>query len=85
MFAPAMGIAEDPASGAANGPLGCYLVHYGLVSSQADVVSLISEQGFEMGRPSLIYITVEQAGGDISKVSVGGHCVFMGEGMLEVG
>lgn len=84
MFAPALGIAEDPATGAANGPVGAYLVHYGLVSSQAGIVSLISEQGFEMGRPSLIYITVEHANSDIRQVYVGGHCVFMGEGALEV-
>ena len=83
--APALGIAEDPATGGANGPLGCYFVQYGLVPSQTEAVSLMSEQGFEMGRPSLISITVEQTGGTISRVSVGGHCVFMGEGTLEVG
>ena len=35
MFAPAMGIAEDPATGAASGPLGCYLVRHGLVQPAA--------------------------------------------------
>lgn len=84
MFAPAMGIVEDPATGAANGPLGSYLVHYHLVPSQERVVSLLSEQGFEMGRPSLMYITVEHTNGTIHHVGVGGHCVFMGEGRLEI-
>lgn len=84
MFAPAMGIAEDPATGGGNGPLGSYLVQYGLVPAQERVVSLISEQGFEMGRPSLMYITVEHTDGTIQTVSVGGHCVFMAEGRLEI-
>jgi trans-2,3-dihydro-3-hydroxyanthranilate isomerase len=82
MFAPAMGIAEDPATGAANGPLGSYLVHYGLVPARERVVSLMCEQGFEMGRPSLMYITLEHTDGEIHNVSVGGHCVYMGEGEL---
>ncbi len=84
MFAPAFGITEDPATGSANGPLGSYLVRYSLASSQGGIVSLISEQGFEMGRPSLMYITVAHTDGDIRNVSVGGHCVFMGEGVLEI-
>ena len=84
MFAPALGIAEDPATGAANGPLGCYLVRYGLVPTNEPNVSLISEQGFEMGRPSLIYISVEHIDRDIHRVSIGGHWVFMGEGVLDI-
>jgi len=82
MFAPALGIAEDPATGSANGPLGAYLVHYGLVPSQSLTVSLLSEQGFEMGRPSLMSITIEHVDQEIRSVRVGGHCVFMGEGVF---
>jgi trans-2,3-dihydro-3-hydroxyanthranilate isomerase len=85
MFAPALGIAEDPATGAASGPLGCYLVKYGLVDRQLEEkVSFISEQGFEMGRPSLIHIEIEQAGEQITAVTVGGQCVYMGEGYFEL-
>jgi trans-2,3-dihydro-3-hydroxyanthranilate isomerase len=83
MFAPALGIAEDPATGAASGPLGCYLVKYGLVAS-GPLISLISEQGFEMGRPSFIYIEIEQTEGQISGVTVGGQGVAMGEGFIEL-
>ena len=72
MFAPALGILEDAATGSASGPLGAYLLRYGLVAGG----SMISEQGFEMGRPSLIHIRV---GGD---VEVGGDCVLMGRGTL---
>jgi trans-2,3-dihydro-3-hydroxyanthranilate isomerase len=82
MFAPALGIAEDPATGSANGPLGAYLVRYGLVPFQTQTVSLLSEQGFEMGRPSLMYVTIDHVDQEICGVRVGGHCVFIGEGVL---
>ncbi|MBI1879235.1 MAG: PhzF family phenazine biosynthesis protein [Chloroflexi bacterium] len=94
MFAPALGIVEDPATGVASGPLGCYLVKYGLVRTDrrpqtADLnnkkqISFISEQGFEIGRPSLIHIEIEQAAEKITAVTVGGQCVHMGEGYFEV-
>ncbi|MBI1279061.1 MAG: PhzF family phenazine biosynthesis isomerase [Anaerolineaceae bacterium] len=82
MFAPGMGIAEDPATGAASGPLGCYLVKYGLVKD--DPAKIISEQGFEMGRPSYIHIEIRQTDGAIYFVGVGGECVYIGEGSLEI-
>lgn len=82
MFAPAMGIPEDPATGAASGPLGCYLVKYGWVKDNP--ANIISEQGFELGRPSYIHIEIRQAGDTINFVGVGGECVFMGEGSLDI-
>ena len=83
MFAPTMGIAEDPATGAASGPLGSYLVRYGLVSASPKV-TLVSEQGFEIGRPSMVHIEIEQAQGQITGVYVGGQCYYMGEGSIEL-
>ncbi len=82
MFAPSMGIAEDPATGAASGPLGCYLVQYGWVSGSP--ARIVSEQGFEMGRPSFIHIEIEQTAGAISRVRIGGESVYIGEGSLEI-
>jgi trans-2,3-dihydro-3-hydroxyanthranilate isomerase len=82
MFGPALGIPEDPATGIASGPLGCYLVKYGLV--KGNPAQIISEQGFEMGRPSYIHIEIGQADGAINFVGVGGECVYMGEGSLEI-
>ncbi|MEO8611002.1 MAG: PhzF family phenazine biosynthesis protein [Chloroflexota bacterium] len=82
MFAPAMGIAEDPATGAASGPLGCYLVKHGIVTVNPAII--ISEQGMEMGRPSFIHIQIDQTDGKISRVSVGGQSVYIGEGALEI-
>jgi trans-2,3-dihydro-3-hydroxyanthranilate isomerase len=84
MFAPGLGITEDPATGAASGPLGCYLVRYKLFP-EARRAEFTSEQGVEMGRPSIIKIVIEQDAGEITSVRVGGRCVFMGEGYLEVG
>lgn len=83
MFAPAMGIAEDPATRAASGPLGCYLVRHQRVEP-ARIVQIISEQGFEMGRPSFIQVMIEQEQGHITGVHVGGQCYFMGEGYIEM-
>jgi trans-2,3-dihydro-3-hydroxyanthranilate isomerase len=83
MFAPAMGIAEDPATGAASGPLGCYLVRHGLAqSAEAGSSQIISEQGFELGRPSLVLVKIEQDGQHITGVSIGGQCYFMGKGLI---
>ncbi len=79
MFAPAFGIPEDPATGSACGPLGCYLVHHNLVPAQT-VSNIICEQGFEMGRPSILYITIGQENGSITVVKVGGKSVLVGEG-----
>lgn len=78
MFAPSMGITEDPATGAASGPLGAYLVQHGI----ADGRGMVSEQGFEMGRPSLIHIEIERDGETFTRVRIGGQAVYIGEGAL---
>ena len=83
MFAPGMGITEDPATGGASGPLGCYLVRHGLVACDP-AAEILSEQGLEMGRPSFIKIKIERSGDDITAVRVGGQCHFMGEGFIEI-
>lgn len=83
MFAPGLGIAEDPATGAASGPLGCYLVTHGVVEGGASA-AIVSEQGVEMGRPSFVHITIGREGDRITAVRVGGQCHFMGEGFIEI-
>ncbi|WP_422123023.1 PhzF family phenazine biosynthesis protein [Planococcus sp. X10-3] len=83
MFAPAMGIAEDPATGAASGPLGAYLVEHQLLPrGDGEVYAIRSEQGYEMGRPSLIDITVTGHSGAIKEVKIGGGTVVIGKGQL---
>jgi trans-2,3-dihydro-3-hydroxyanthranilate isomerase len=83
MFAPDMGITEDPATGIASGPLGCYLVRYNIVRPEkAD--AMISLQGVKMGRPSNVHISVGMRDGEIVGVRVGGESVLAGEGTLYV-
>lgn len=83
MFAPAMGIPEDPATGAAAGPLGAYLLRYGLATPES-AQHITNEQGIEMGRPSIIRISVTGTAEHITRVTIGGVSVFMGEGVLYV-
>jgi trans-2,3-dihydro-3-hydroxyanthranilate isomerase len=83
MFAPSLGISEDPATGAASGPLGCYLVRHGLVPA-SPTTRIVSEQGIEMGRPSFIEIEVDLDGDQITGVRIAGQCRFMGEGYLDL-
>ena len=84
MFAPDLGVGEDPATGAASGPLGCYLVRHGVVSPEAGTARMLSEQGLEMGRPSFVQIEIDAEGDGITGVRIGGTCRFIGEGYLEV-
>jgi len=83
MFAPDFGIVEDPATGGASGPLGCYLVRHGLVTGSA-AERIISLQGVAMGRPSRIHIAIRERGGEIVEVKVGGVAVLVGRGDLLV-
>ncbi|MDQ3927567.1 MAG: PhzF family phenazine biosynthesis protein [Chloroflexota bacterium] len=83
MFAPDMGVGEDPATGIASGPLGSYMVRYGLVSANPTAY-IVSEQGIEMGRPSFIHIQITREGDEIARVQVGGQAVYMGEGDIEL-
>ena len=84
MFAPDLGIGEDPATGIASGPLGCYLVKHRIVPpDKAD--AMISLQGVKMGRPSHVHISIGIGrNGDIASVRVGGEAVLAGEGTLYV-
>ena len=84
MFAPDLGVSEDPATGIASGPLGCYLVRHKIVQpDKAD--AMISLQGVKMGRPSRVHISIATRGnGDITGVRVGGASVLAGEGTLYV-
>lgn len=73
--------AEDPATGSASGPLGCYLVRHGLVPAAA-AGTITSAQGVKMGRPSRIHVRLAVSGQDITRVQVGGTSVLAGDGRL---
>ena len=82
MFAPSIGILEDPATGSASGALGAYLVQNGVVDV-APMTEIIVEQGYEIDRPSQIFVQVESDDDIIQTVKVGGQCVMTVEGTLK--
>jgi trans-2,3-dihydro-3-hydroxyanthranilate isomerase len=81
MLAPGFGIVEDPATGGASGPLGCYLLHHRIVSPE-EAKNIVSLQGVAMLRPSRIHISIDSSGGTITRVRVGGGSVLVGKGEL---
>jgi trans-2,3-dihydro-3-hydroxyanthranilate isomerase len=83
MFAPGFGIIEDPATGSASGPLGCYLVHHGIVAGEA-AQRIVSLQGVAMGRSSRIHVAIDGDRKNITRVRVGGEAVLVGRGELLV-
>jgi trans-2,3-dihydro-3-hydroxyanthranilate isomerase len=82
MFAPLFGVPEDPATGSAN------VVLVGLLASQRPerdlMLAVRIAQGVDMGRPSLLEATAEKRNGEISALSIGGRCVPMMRGTLEL-
>ncbi|MEO6835601.1 MAG: PhzF family phenazine biosynthesis protein [Candidatus Tumulicola sp.] len=81
MFAPMSGIAEDPATGSATGPLYAYLARCGALGHQD---RFVSEQGVAMGRPSVLNVRLRWNGDVPENIEVGGSAVFVGEGRLHV-
>lgn len=82
MFAPGLGIAEDPATGAAVAAFAGVLDRFEALG--AGTHRLVIEQGFEMGRPSLIGLEMDVGADALLAVRVGGHGVIVGEGVLWV-
>jgi trans-2,3-dihydro-3-hydroxyanthranilate isomerase len=85
MFAPGLGVPEDPATGSAAGALGAYLVRHGLVSPRDGVARITLHQGHEIGRPSVIRVLVRggQAGAPM-EVRVAGAAVRVIEGTVQL-
>ena len=81
MFAPTIGVVEDPATGSASGALGAYLVQNGVVEV-GPTTEIVAEQGYAMDRPSRILIQVESDDDAIQQVRVGGQAVMILEGTL---
>ena len=79
MFAPALGVVEDPATGSAAGPLGCYLVQHRLVSGDA-ARRMVNTQGVKMGRASRIHMAITGVPDAITDVKVGGEAVLVARG-----
>ncbi|WHZ15214.1 MAG: Phenazine biosynthesis protein PhzF like [Nitrospira sp.] len=81
MFAPLIGIVEDPATGSASGALGAYLVQQGVVDI-SPMTEITAEQGYEIDRPSRILIQVDSDDDVIQSVTVGGQATMVVEGTL---
>lgn len=78
MFGPGQGIPEDPATGSACAGLGGYLAAR---DSRTDgTLRWVVEQGFEMGRPSILEVEADKQGGAITAVRVGGKTVMVCDG-----
>ena len=77
MFAPAGGVAEDPATGSAAGPLAVHLARHGRIAF-GDEIEI--SQGAEIGRPSTLYARADGSADKIERVEVGGSAVIVARG-----
>jgi len=77
MFAPSSGVAEDPATGSAAGPLAIHLARHGRIDF-GDEIEI--SQGAELNRPSKLYARVEGSADRIERVEVGGSAVTVARG-----
>jgi trans-2,3-dihydro-3-hydroxyanthranilate isomerase len=81
MFAPSSGVAEDPATGSAAGPLALHLARHGRIGF-GDEIEI--SQGEELGRPSKLYARVDGSAEQIDRVEVGGSTVVIARGELQL-
>ncbi len=79
VFAPALGVNEDPATGSAAGPLAVHAGRHGLAEWGE---TLRIEQGAAVGRPSELFARASHDGAKVSEVEVGGRAVVIGRGEL---
>src|SRR5262247_3427459 len=82
MFAPEHGVPEDPATGSA--AVGLAGVVHRFDALPDGLHKKVIEQGFEMGRPSLIELSLQVKAGKLESVRIGGHAVRVAEGTIEV-
>jgi trans-2,3-dihydro-3-hydroxyanthranilate isomerase len=81
MFAPALGVPEDAATGSAAGPLACHLCRHGLLPWGTEIEI---HQGAEIGRPSILYASAAGEGARIDRVRCGGQAVIVARGELRL-
>jgi trans-2,3-dihydro-3-hydroxyanthranilate isomerase len=79
MFYPAAGIAEDPATGSAAGPLAIHLARHGEISFGEEIEIV---QGVEIARPSLLYAVADGSAERVASVHVGGIALIVAEGLF---
>jgi trans-2,3-dihydro-3-hydroxyanthranilate isomerase len=81
MFGPSLGVAEDPATGSAAGPLAVHLARHGKIQYGQEIEI---SQGAELHRPSTLYAKVEGEGERIDKIEVAGAAVITAHGQLSL-
>jgi trans-2,3-dihydro-3-hydroxyanthranilate isomerase len=79
MYGPSVGVGEDPATGSACACLAGYLA---MRTPRDGTLRWVVEQGFEMGRPSILHIEADKQNGAITGVRVGGQTVLVFKGEL---
>lgn len=82
MFAPSVGVLEDPATGSAAGPLGAYIDSYNVVKDLPQGTKIIIEQGYEINRPSRLLAKCCYEASNISSVIVKGLVRKTAEGIF---
>jgi trans-2,3-dihydro-3-hydroxyanthranilate isomerase len=82
MFAPGLSVPEDPATGSACAALGGYLATRD--ARRDGTLRWVVEQGFEMGRPSMLDVEADVARGAVTAVRVGGDTVLVSEGTMTI-
>jgi trans-2,3-dihydro-3-hydroxyanthranilate isomerase len=81
MFGPALGVAEDPATGSAAGPLAYHLARHGRIAF-GDEIEI--SQGVEIGRPSTLYARAEGTADAVERIEVGGSAVVVSRGEFQL-
>ena len=81
MFAPTSGVAEDPATGSAAGPLAMHIARHGRIAFGEEIEI---SQGDEIGRPSKLYARVEGTPERVGLIEVGGSAVIVARGEFRV-
>ena len=82
MFAPGLGISEDPATGSAVAALAGYISKF--LEKNDGEFSYVVEQGFEINRPSIIEMTFTQKNQKIESVKISGNAVLFSEGTINL-
>src|SRR5256885_4305349 len=77
MFAPGGGVAEDPATGSAAGPLALHLARHGRIAFGEEIEI---SQGAEVGRPSTLFARADGTADNVERVEVGGSAVIVARG-----
>lgn len=84
MFAPAIGIPEDPVTGNANGPLGAYLARHKLMQHDGSELVFDGHQGRAMRRDGVVRVRIDLKGGAPVRVTISGEAVILFSAPLEL-